>query len=140
MPRARTIPTRPPVVIASNQLHHGDCGVVALAMALGLPYEQVFQACPLASRDGLTTRQMQVVARKFGASLRECKTFDTDEDIGILGVEFPSHGHWVYLDQGRIIDGAEVWDADTYLANGAELDVLLVVQHGPRKRRYQARR
>ena len=127
MARRRTILACPPVIVATPQRHSGDCGVVALAQYLGLPYEQVFALCPAAGRDGLTTRQLQVVARKCGVSLRERKVPDLDEVTGILGVEFPTHGHWVVLDRGRIIDGDEVWDAETYLANGAEPDVFLTL-------------
>lgn len=133
MARRRTIFACPPVVLAHPQRHVGDCGVVALAMYLGLPYEQVYRHCPRAACEGLTTRQMQLVARKCGATLRERKGLDLDEDTGILGVEFPTHGHWVYLDRGRVIDGDEVWDADTYCANGAEPDVLLTLVQ-PRSR------
>lgn len=137
MARRRRIAACPPVIVAQAQRHRGDCGVVALAMALGLPYEEVFSQCPRAAVEGLTTRQLQFVARRCGASLRERRVFDLNDDTGVLGVDFPTHGHWVYLDGGRIFDGDEIWDAETYVANGALPDVLLVLQPRSRQRRRQ---
>jgi len=131
--------SHPVVVISEPQRHAGDCGVVALAMALGVPYEQVFARCPTAGRDGLTARQLQALARTFGVRLRATKRIDCDDDTGILGVEFATHGHWCYLDRGRIIDPPEVWDADVYLANGATADVLLVPEGRVQQRRQQQR-
>lgn len=116
-------------------------------MALGLPYEQVFQAAPLAAREGLTPRQLQSVATKVGARLLSRYVIDLHGDTGILGLEFEEGaGHWVVLRQGTLIDPSDgtLWDADDYLTHyRAEWDcffeVHAAVQHGPRRRRNQTR-
>jgi hypothetical protein len=124
-----------------------DCGLAALAMALGLPYEQVFRAAPMAAREGLTARQLQSVATKLGARLLDKADADLHADQGILGLEFKAGpGHWCYARHGTVIDPSDttLWDIDDYLANyDATWDYFLValpaLQHGPRSRRNQAR-
>jgi hypothetical protein len=140
--------TLPPVCVAVRaQLHMADCGLAALAMALGLPYEQVFRAAPMAAREGLTARQLQSVATKLGARLITKANPDFYADQGVLGLEFQEGpGHWAFLRQGAVIDPADttIWDVDDYLAHyNATWDYFLVaspaLQHGPRSRRHQAR-
>ena len=148
------MPTRrlqlpPPCVVVKPQLHAADCGLAVLAMALGLPYEQVFQAAPLAAREGLTPRQLQAVATKLGARLLAQYDFDHHDATGIYGLDYAhGHGHWAYLLAGSLIDPSDgtIWDdPDTYLAaTNATNDCFFVVkpalQHGPRKRGNQTRR
>jgi hypothetical protein len=146
--RPAKVDTLPPYVVVRRQLHAGDCGIASLAMLLGMPYETVYQHCPTAGRDGLTTSQLQWVARACGARLATRRRFDVTDDTGILGIEYRSkryHGHWCLLREGHIYDpgDASVWDdPDAYLASeDATPDVLLsLVQHGPRSRGHQARR
>lgn len=146
MPARRTVILPPVVAAVRQQLHLADCGLAVLAMALWLPYEQVFQAAPLAAKEGLTIRQLQAVATKLGARLVSVRQPDLQTETGILGIEFTNGGagHWVYLFRGGVYDPADgtLWDTvDDYLANyQAELDVYLTpVQHGPRQRRHQVR-
>jgi hypothetical protein len=122
--------------------------VAALAMALGLPYETVSQAAPLALRDGLTPRQLQSVATTLGARLLSQPDADLGEDDGIVGVEYSdgSPGHWLYARRGTLFDPGDgtAWDPDDFLAiHGAVCDVFFRVapalQPRPRQRGDQAR-
>jgi hypothetical protein len=118
--RRRTLSLPPPCVAVRSQLHRADCGVAALAMALGLPYEQVFQAAPLAGRDGLTTRQLQSVATRLGARLLPKADADLHADTGILGVDYKKGaGHWLYLFAGTLVEPthATLWDVEDYFAH-----------------------
>lgn len=127
-------------------MHTSDCGLAALAMALGVPYERVFQAAPLAAREGLTARQLQAVATKLGARLRSKRDVDLYADTGILGIEFSrGPGHWCYLHAGTLVDPDDttLWDVDDYLAHfDAVWDGFYVaeasLQRRPLKRRRKA--
>ena len=133
------------VVAVRPQLHHTDCGLAALAMATGLAYEVVYQACPPKGRDGLTPRQLQALATKLGFSLRTKRGFDWAEDTGIVGVEYKHHspGHWLYLREGALIDPADgcIWSPEDYLAvREAECDEFLSVSPRPAARVRQRRK
>jgi hypothetical protein len=113
-------------------------------MALGLPYETVSQAAPLALRDGLTPRQLQSVATTLGARLLQKPDADLEEDDGIVGVEYldRSIGHWLYTRRGTLFDPSDgtAWDPTEYLAaKDAICDVFFTVhaavQRRPRKGR-----
>jgi hypothetical protein len=117
-------------------------------MALGLPYETVSQAAPLALRDGLTPRQLQSVATTLGARLLQKPDADLEEDDGIVGVEYTdgSQGHWLYVRRGTLFDPSDgtAWEPDDYLGvRGAICDVFFsvhaAVQPRSRKRRHQVR-
>lgn len=146
--RARTLVLPPPCVVVRPQKHLADCGLAALAMALGLPYESVFQAAPLAARTGLTTRQLQAVATKLGARLLSRPKADLHADTGILGIEFPRrNGHWLYLHAGVLVDPSDgsLWDTEDYAAHTrGTWDEFLVItprlQPRSRARRREARR
>lgn len=144
--------TLPPVVVAvRSQLHHADCGLAALAMACGLPYETAYQAAPTAGRDGLTSRQLQALATRLGFSLRTRRAYDLESDTGIVGVEFRDRvpGHWLYLRAGALIDPSDgtIWDPLDYLhVRNAEIDEFFSVtprarvQRRSQQGRHQARR
>jgi hypothetical protein len=116
-------------------------------MVLGLPYERVFQAAPLAAREGLTARQLQAVAAKLGARLFLDMHADLNEATGIVGVDFGRRhaGHWVVLFRGALIDPAysTIWEPDDYLSHyGATIDEFFVaeaIQHRSRRGRHQVR-
>lgn len=113
----------PPDVLrwVSRSQGHGDCAVAALALATGTTYETTLSAIvrryPTVLTEGLTLREMQHVLRDmhFGSRVRT-RTFDADEDTGILSVtqpHVPGSDHVVYLWEGRVIepkyDRQELW-------------------------------
>ena len=95
-----------------------DCGIVALAMLLGLSYEDVLRATTLSDRHqgrkGLWTRTMQRIAKRLGHTLRVRSTVDWDGDYGLL--RLPEHA--AILRNGLIIDvDGTIWDVETYMTN-----------------------
>ena len=70
-----------------------DCAICCLRMLLGVDYGTVVAAIPRRTKplkNGLSTRQIQMVARKLGFTLRFRKGFNEDEDhIGILDLSKP---------------------------------------------------
>lgn len=124
----------------AQQPGHGDCGVAALAMCLGLSYPEalvlVAAVCPNVLRDGVRWQDLRRAARRRSVTFKVVtKGIDPeDEDVcGILAVEFPLHGalrqHAVWLKRGLIFDGRteSVWDADCFLkAHNADVVSLLV--------------
>lgn len=95
-----------------------DCGVVALAMLLGVSYEDVLRAVTVSDRHqgkkGLWTRTMIRIAKRLGHTLKARSAIDWDSDYGIL--RLPEHA--ALLRNGLVFDGdGTVWDAETYLAN-----------------------
>ncbi len=121
-----------------------DCGVAALASYLGVTYEDAYVAAAAASpsflkRNGLTIREMLVMASAFGRPLKRLhySRVDVEEHTGILGVNWHKsmwrvhgcQGHWVVLRRGTIIDpvGPSHDDAADYLAvNKGRVGTLLM--------------
>jgi len=119
-----------------------DCGVAALASFLGVPYEDAFVAAVAVStrfcrKDGLTIKELLIVAKAFGRPLKrvDCRRVDIMDDIGVLGVNWNSRkqhggaiGHWVVLRAGTIADpeGPICDDAEDYLSTrGGRVGTLL---------------
>lgn len=103
----------------------GDCAVAALAMYLGVGYQQVRAVCHKnVGTDGLTDRQILNTARKLKQPLRWTNDGDLSETIGILKVERPEHDnpkeleyHTVVLLKGVIYNPADglIWtDIDAF--------------------------
>jgi hypothetical protein len=116
-----------PLFRMTGQKNAADCVVASLAMALGLPYEEVLVVAsrlqPKVLKRGLYTIEAQLIADEFGRSLLKRKLkIDIDEDTGVLMIKmrcgrgFTEHA--VFLTNGLVFapesDG-EVWDAETYL-------------------------
>jgi len=105
-----------------------DCGIAALAMLLGVPYEDIYVAAckvaPTHHREGLNLREVQAIAQSFGTVLERRRAYDIEADIGILSVRGPSRTrktdwwHYVVLRRGDVVepDGARIIDADDYFA------------------------
>lgn len=112
----------PPAV--SNRfpgVHQGedaDCAIVALAMYLGVSYEDVLREVALVDkrnkgRSGLWTRQIKQVAKRLGFALTVKRKVDLDEDYGILLLS----DHVAVLRNGLILDtNGVVWDIHDYIA------------------------
>jgi len=99
----------------------GDCGIVCLVMLTGKSYTEVMAACPKRGKpqhNGLSTRQLQNVAKKLGFPLERKTTWD-DDDVGILDLDHESEaGHFVMFGKGTIYNPAqnEWWfDIESYL-------------------------
>lgn len=93
-----------------------DCAIAALAMFLGMTYEDVLRAVtklgvPQAGKVGLTTHEIRRVAAACGTPLRLRRKIEED-DYGILLLR----DHAMVLRAGLVFDpvGA-VWDFDDYL-------------------------
>jgi hypothetical protein len=94
-----------------------DCGIVALAMYLGVSYEDVLRAVSVTDRcqgrGGLWTRTLQRVSKRLGHTLKIRRRFDL-EDYGVI--RLPDHA--AVLRSGLVLntDGT-VWDADEFLSH-----------------------
>ena len=111
--------SNPAVLVTHIQLQReaADCGIAALSMLLGVSYEDVLRATTLTDRShgrkGLWTRTLQRIAKRLGYTLLVRRTFDLEQDYGLL--RLPDHA--AILRNGLVIDtDATVWDADEYLA------------------------
>src|SRR5690349_5952205 len=94
----------PTAVQPSTQVGYMDCGVVALAQYLGLPYRQVSEAAlvidPRVHLDGLTIPEMRKVAKALTRGplkLAQALMFERDEATGILVLERGRDQHYALL-------------------------------------------
>lgn len=101
----------------------GDCGVASLAMAMQLPYEDVFAAAgrvePRSGRSGLHGKQLLQVARVLKVTFRMRRKWNAEQHDGVLGIVKRATprttGHWVALLDGIIFDpNGEVAYYDDY--------------------------
>jgi hypothetical protein len=121
-----------PVLRMELQRESADCAIAALAMYLGVTYEDVLRVVAVTDRaqgrTGLWTRTLQRIAAVMGHRLLVRRTFDWEESYGI--VRF--HNHAAVLRNGLVINGdGTIWDADAFLSAGkyrAHECVLLVAQ------------
>ena len=104
----------------------GDCATAALAQFTGLSYEDVYlevarQDPKNRGKDGLSYGAVIDVARFLGFELERVRTYDLNDDEGILGLTWLNparrannpHGHFVVVQQGCIICsdfGMRPWD------------------------------
>lgn len=130
-------PAEPIVRFVGQATGHGDCTVAALAMALGVSYEQALvymaRVQPSVLKTGCSWREVRRAAKHHGATLVERRKFSLEEDsedAGILNVQFNDGTHHaVYFKHGLIFDGRTnaAWEADVYLAaHNATPTTLLV--------------
>lgn len=126
--------TFPPAVIRLHpQRGRADCVIAALATYLRVDPEEVLIAAskvaPNVWREGLGDREILRVARRLGYRVRWRRTFDAEEDTGVLQVEFrdqidPASGnlrkHAVTLIEGAVFEAdhnpVTRWEASTYLS------------------------
>lgn len=116
------------------QRHNMDCGVVCIAMLLGVSYEEVLLAFSFnVFKVGATTRQIQAAAKRLGKPLRLLRAIDLENATGILAVRSPKWpcDHLVILKEGQIVDtDATLWDADVFLSAYEAVPMSLLVMEG----------
>lgn len=83
------------------QRHPADCGPAALAMYLGVSYEDVLLAIGSDVTDllrrGMWFTELTRAAAKFGVTLKRKVQWDADVDEGIAQIRFRSGPHHVVL-------------------------------------------
>jgi ABC-type bacteriocin/lantibiotic exporter with double-glycine peptidase domain len=121
-----------PLVAMVYQRHLADCGAAALAMWLGVSYEEVLLAvgahAPRVLRAGVWMTELSKAAAVFGVTLRPKSTpVDLETDEGILQTKFRRGRHVVVLRRGLLFDtDATIWEPDDYAkAKRAQFGVLL---------------
>ncbi len=130
---------QPIVKFVSQTPGNQDCGVVSLAMLLGLNYSEalvlVASVKPTVLQNGVEWKDLIKAARKKGVKLKWTTHVDLDdEDVtGILSVAEIVNGkrgeHAVYLTRGLIFDGRTdaCYEPDVYLkVNNADVMSMLV--------------
>lgn len=123
-----------PLVRLVAQRHASDCGVSALAMLLGVSYEEALLALggevPRILRRGVWATEIQRAAAKLGATLRVRRTWDAEADEGILWVSFRKGGqHVVLLRESLVFDtDLSVWAVDDYLRAKKAIAKSLIVR------------
>ena len=117
----------PPIVQIQVSRAPGDCAVVALAMYLGRPYEDVFAAAVSCTKNiifhktGMFWTQIHQTAAVFGAILltrKVTKTHDLETICGLLGLKATAkrEQHVVFVKAGLVFDSdGTVWEIETYL-------------------------
>lgn len=118
-----------------------DCAVAALAMYLGVTYEDVLRAVVKADehggKGGLFVDTIKQIARRLGTPLRERQRVDLDDDYGILIFK----DHVAVLRNGLIFNPGTpdtlIWDAHDYLLTHtkAKPEGILIAAERPRRRR-----
>ena len=113
-----------PVIKVVPQRNDTDCGVAALSMLSGLPYEEVLIAAARSAEceNGMYLTQICEVASELGIELatKRAGRYDLENDTGILHVSDRKCRvyHVVVLRRGLIIEtDGSIWDADVYLAS-----------------------
>lgn len=111
-----------------------DCAVCALAMYLGVSYEDVLREVavrdrPHQGRQGLRLHEIERIARALGTPLRRVRKYDLSTAYGILSLP----DHVVLVRNGVIIDpepnGATMWEVEDYLHTyGMRPGLLLVAR------------
>jgi hypothetical protein len=96
-----------------------DCATWALAVYLGIPYEDVWQIVQRVDRskgrNGLRIATIRRVAKALGFTLRFLRSVD-DDAYGILSVEDKTSGHVAVLRSGLVFDtDSTVWERDDWL-------------------------
>lgn len=118
-----------------------DCAIACLASYLGRDYAEVLIAASRVSKTfwtaGLSGVEHVRVARRLGVKTKWTKTFDLNDDIGVLFVTYHDNStqqHDVLLIEGRIFDPeyspACLIDADDYMrvVNAAPQSLFIKVE------------
>jgi hypothetical protein len=118
---------------------HADCGIIALAMFLNQSYENVLASMVTKKHKaphvgGLMTREVVASARRFGVKLTLRRSWDEEEDTGLLTVErirpskYDFTQHIVLLRFGLVFDyDGKVWEPSTYYKHHGFKPVSLLV-------------
>lgn len=131
-----------PFVELILQRSTADCGITALAMLLGRPYEDVFVAAITKKyrqphKAGMYARQIQELSRRLGTKLVLKRTWDLENSCGLLTVEKIDKTeqdfaqHLVLLKFGLIFDtDATCWEPDFYFEKQGFKPVSILVEMG----------
>jgi hypothetical protein len=102
-----------------------DCGIAALATYLRRDYEEVLLAAGRVSKNvwniGLACTEFVRVAKLLGVKAQWFKTFNLEEDSGVLWVSYHdvSNEHIVVLNDGWIYDPehnpVSCWEQDDFM-------------------------
>jgi hypothetical protein len=128
-------------VAVREQLTRADCALRAVAMATGLPYEDVARHAPAKTlAEGLRVRALHALGRKLGVRFLSTPDADLDDQdtTGLLWVEFTHSAHLVYIYRGTLCDpsDATIWTPSEYLGHrDAEGWLYSVVPARVRQRR-----
>lgn len=129
-----------PFVELVPQQERADCGIAALAMLLGKRYLDVYAAAvtkayPHPHTTGMYTRQLQQVAARFGVTLALRRTWDLENDCGLLTVEKIDRQpdeyaqHLVLLKFGLVFDtDMTVWEPADYFEMQGFRPVSILVE------------
>jgi len=126
----------PAVVRFQVSRGEGDCALVALSIYLQVGYEDVLsEAVRVTGAErphnrGLHTREIRRIAKRLGTTLTLHRSFDPDEDEGIVGFlrDRDRTGHVAFCKRGLVWDmDGTIWELDAYLeATGYRAVSLLV--------------
>lgn len=115
------------------QKHPADCCAAALAMLLGISYEEALVATsqiqPGVLERGLYLNELERAAKQFGVKLARRRKYDLESDTGILNVlDHKGFDHVVVLRYGLFFNtDLTVWEPEVYLAaHKAKAGTLLV--------------
>ena len=107
----------------------GDCAIAAIAMYLGVSYEDVLAAAVTRGkkpdhtihRRGFYTPAIIQTAKRLGVKLKHTRHVDLEASNGILGLVSQKRGepdHVVLLREGLLFDtDGSVWEPDVYFAH-----------------------
>lgn len=118
------------------QRHDADCGVAALAMLLGVSYEDALIALggevPKILKRGVWFTEMQRAAQTLGATLKLKRRWHADEDDGIAQVKFPKGNHHVVVVRDGLIFDTDltVWEPDDYFKATKTVPGALLIREG----------
>jgi hypothetical protein len=121
-----------PLVRMVVQRHPADCGVAALAMFLGVSYEDALLAIgsdkPTVLKRGVWVTNLTRAAAVLGATLKRKDTWDAEADDGIMWVTSRNWAHVVLLRNGLVWDtDLCCWEPEDYLkAKRAKVRAILV--------------
>lgn len=132
-----------PYVELVIQQGFADCGIASLAMLTGRPYADVLTSAVTTQKaaphkGGMKTKQIIATAARLGLKMALRRTFDIEQDCGLLSVEriTPKVNQWmqhmVLLKWGLVFDtDGKVWEPDVFFVqHGFRPLSLLVVLGG----------
>lgn len=102
---------------SGHDAERADCAIIALAAYLGASYTEMLRAATLVDkhygRDGITVRVLKKMAGVFGVTLARKRSFDPDEDYGVIFT--PDHA--AVLRNGLVLDRLTVWEWADWLVD-----------------------
>jgi hypothetical protein len=128
-----------PVVRLIPKRGENDCAVATLASYLRRDYEEVLVAAakvrPTVWAAGMYCTDVARVAARLGVRGRWLKSFDVDNDSGVLWVSYNDNGleHMVLLDEGKIFEldhnPVTMWDTEQFFGHYNAVPKQLFVRY-----------